>query len=436
MGTRWVRGVPLNCFNTFFNTLSCLKAPGPRVFLDETISQRHPQNSQSQPMKRQREGGNDEARESDIKQMHDQLSLPMEIQRAVENDAAREIVIKQLKNQFSNGLTSKFLANGLVTLQLHDGNIIMDGLVREKTSQDAEQKAYDSITALAKIPQFMNQLYKHLVRGDEATFQLDSTGKVDTNVLEYEPVSKQAPPPVFDEVFLFREAAQNQDFPAVRGELRKILGDKRAFNAFTCSLQERGYKSFHLEKYADGTIGLFHSVRQIPDDAVLDPQIFELVVDLLTSECLEAFVKKLASHLVQELYTGRNIRSTFKLENNEGVKRITSNIKEVTGSLYLFNGRVVRGNPSEEGANLGLPDRVQVFTAGYECFKTGIFRTDSKSNDYPGNVTPRAEIYINWLLTYGEPDQAREVRHILLDHLLRQLYEVGFSFCVRLFCDF
>ena len=229
-------------------------------------------------------------------------------------------------------------------------------------------------------------------------------------------------------MFLFRGAAEQQYFTAVRGELRQILGDEHAFNAFTYSLQARGFMSFHLEKYADGTIELFHSVVQILDDAVLDPQVFKLVVDLLTSESLEAFVKKLASHLVQELYTGRNIRSTFKLENNEGVQQITSNIKEVTGSLYLFNGRVVRGNPSEEGANLGLPGRVQVFTAGYECFKTGIFRTDSKSNDYPGNVTPRAEIYINWLLTYGEPDQAREVRHILLDHLLRQLYEVGFFF--------
>ena len=196
--------------------------------------------------------------------------------------------------------------------------------------------------------------------------------------------------------------------------------------------------SFRLEKSADGIIRLFHSVGQIPDDTVLHPQISELVDDLLTSESLEAFVKKLASHLVQELYTGRNIFSTFKLENNEGVQQITSNIKEVTGSLYLFNGQVVRGNPSKKGANLGLPGRVQVFTAGFECFKTGIFRTDSKSNDdtYPGNVTPGAEKYIDWLLTHGLPHQARECRYILLDHLLRQLYEVGFFFCVTLFCDF
>jgi hypothetical protein len=163
-------------------------------------------------------------------------------------------------------------------------------------------------------------------------------------------VSKQAPPPVFDELFLFREAAQIQDFTSVRGELRRILGDEHAFNAFTYSLQERGYMSFRLEKSADGIIRLFHSVGQIPDDTFLHPQISELVDDLLTSESLEAFVKKLASHLVQELYTGRNIFSTFKLENNEGVQQITSNIKEVTGSLYLFNGRVVRGNPSEEGS--------------------------------------------------------------------------------------
>ena len=431
VGTRWVRGVPLNCFNTFFNTLSCLKAPGPRVFLDETISQRHPQNSQSQPMERQREGGNDEARRSDIEQ------LQVKKQRVEGNDEARASVIRRLRDRLSNGLFSKMLAIGPVTVQLHGGNITVEGPVCDKTSQDAEQKAHDSIIALAKIPRFMEQLCEHLVRGDEATFQLVSTGNVDTNVKWYETVSKQAPPPVFDEVFLFRGPAEQQDFTAVRDELCEILGDEHAYDAFAYNLQKKGCMSFHIENSAGDVMKLFHSVGQIPDDAVLDPQIVKLVVDLLTSESLEAFVKKLASHLVQELYTGRNVRSTFKLENNEDVQRITSNIKEVTGSLYLFNDRVVRGNPSKEGANLGLPGRVQIVTKDVEDFKTGIFRT-SKYNDgsYPGNVTPRAEIYIDWLLTHGLPHQAREVHHILLDHLLRQLYEVGFFFCVSLFCDF
>jgi hypothetical protein len=427
VGTRWVRGgYPLNYFNTFFNTLSCLKAPGPRVFLDETISQRHPQNSQSQPMERQREGGNDEARRSDIEQ------LQVKKQRVEGNDEARASVTRRLRDRLSNGLFSKMLAIGPVTVQLHGGNITVEGPVCDKTSQDAEQKAHDSIIALAKIPRFMEQLCEHLVRGDEATFQLDSTGKVHTNFVEYEPASKQAPPPVFDEVFLFRGPAEQQDFTAVRDELCEILGDEHAYDAFAYNLQKKGCMSFHIENSACDVMKLFHSVGQIPDNVVLDPQICELVNTLLTSECLEAFVKKLASHLVQELYTGRNIRSTFKLEKDEsGVQGITSNIKEVTGSLYLFNDRVVRGNPSQEGANLGLPGRVQIVTKDVEDFKTGMFRTDSKYNDgsYPGNVTPRAEIYINWFLTFGKPHQAREVSDILLEHLLRQLYEVGFFLC-------
>ena len=101
---------------------------------------------------------------------------------------------------------SSMLTNGTVAFEKDCGDIILEGSSHTKTSQYDQNKAHASLRRLTRTPGFMKNLLDHLLRGDAATFDLDSEGNVETNIQGYEHVSRQAPLPVCRTITISRDA--------------------------------------------------------------------------------------------------------------------------------------------------------------------------------------------------------------------------------------
>ena len=249
----------------------------------------------------------------------------------------------------------------------------------------------------------------------------------------YDTASRQAPSPLLDKIAVCEGPAEQPWFGLVLNQVREILGDKHAPDAFAHILEQNQQMPFYLDT-SPGEV--CHFVGPIPDDACLDPEIRKLVGALLRGEGL---AEKLTAHLVTQSYTRSNEPSTFFLEKNDsGGKMITSNIEqEIKGSLYLHEGRVVRCNRSAKGTlfgPFGLPGSVPVMiTILADLTDEGTTKIagvkDSKAdNIYPGNLTARTVAMIRLMVMDGDPRKTRDILLRACRHLRSQAYQVGF-FC-------
>jgi hypothetical protein len=118
----------------------------------------------------------------------------------------RKKLKKDLKSRMRGSQVSSMLTNGTMALEEDRGDIILEGSSHTKTSQYAQDKAHASLRRLTRTPGFMENLLDHLLRGDAATFDLDSAWNVETNIQGYEHVSRQAPLPVCRTITISRDA--------------------------------------------------------------------------------------------------------------------------------------------------------------------------------------------------------------------------------------
>lgn len=346
-------------------------------------------------------------------------------------DAARGIDMNNLADRMRNGMTSRMLTNGTVTIERLSNGIWIEGSVLGKTSQYDQDKAHASMQKLINTDGFLDKLEITLLSGNAAEFELDLFMQVKTNIEGYENELARAslelpPPPKWDTVFECLGPSQHYAFQQCYNHLTNMLGCEEGRRGFVHKLFSNDSVSFHIEKTPGGGVDMVYSLTDVPDGVDLDVIASKLVNDLLQSEGFDTLVKKLAAHLVQVLYTGAGIHSEFKLENKSGCKVITSNIdQQATGPLYLHNDIVVRGNPKESGAILGFPGRVVIKHKNAEDFMdSGHGVKDSKV--YPGNLTPRAQTYIDFMAHHEDEQKALEILRQACGHLRAQLYEVGF----------